>query len=281
MDWKRQLEAGNWKLATDMDTILIVITALALAMAAGLAVVVATMLRNERARHAARVEALSVLAGEPGGVQFEAAPPAFAAPRWTTGSSRVEDPIVMREPAFRADNELEIRPAVAGVSNLFAEPELESPWGRRFVVIGGVAAIILAVGLTLTAVHSRNEPAQASAVPQTAVKPDVTPLELLSLKHTQESDRIVITGIVQNPRTAAPIAHVEASVFVFGPNGAFLSSSRAPLDFTTLTPGAESQFVVTVPVSGQVARYRVGFRTEDGHVLPHVDRRAPDALAQK
>jgi hypothetical protein len=264
-----------------MDTILIVITALAVAMAAGLAVIVATMLRNERARHAARVEALSTLAGEPGGVQFNPAPPAFEARRSATGSGQIEEPLVMREPAMRADNELEIRPGVVGVSNLFAEPEPASPWGRRFVVIGGFAAIILAIALTLTTVHSRHENAQTSAAPQTSVKSDVAPLELLSLKHAQEPDRIVITGIVQNPRTAAPIAHVEASVFVFGPNGKFLSSSRAPLDFTTLTPGAESQFVVTVPVSGQVARYRVGFRTEDGHVLPHVDKRAPDALAQK
>jgi len=264
-----------------MDTILIVITALALAMAAGLAVVVATMLRNERARHAARVEALSALAGEPGCVQFEATPSTFEAPRWTAGGARVEEPLVISEPAMRADNELEIRPAVAGISNLFVEPELASPWGRRFAVIGGFAAIIFAIGLTLTAVHSRRDPAQASAVSQAAVKPEAAPLQLLSLKHTQEPDRIVITGVVQNPRTAGPIAHVEASVYVFGSNGALLSSSRAPLDFTTLTPGAESPFSVTVPVSGQVARYRVGFRTEDGHVLPHVDKRAPDALAQK
>jgi hypothetical protein len=30
-----------------------------------------------------------------------------------------------------------------------------------------------------------------------------------------------------------------------------------------------------------VARYRVGFRTEDGRVIAHVDRRTPEALAQK
>ena len=191
-----------------MDTILIVITALALAMAAGLAVVVAAMLRNERARHAARVEALSALAGEPGGVQFDAVPPALKAPRWAAAGSRVEEPMVMREPAIRADNELEIRPAVAGVSNLFAEPEPSSPWGRRFVVIGGFAAIILAIGLILTAVHSRKAPAESSTAPPAAVKSEIAPLELLSLKHTQEPDRIVITGIVQNPRTGAPVAHV-------------------------------------------------------------------------
>ena len=112
-------------------------------------------------------------------------------------------------------------------------------------------------------------------------KVDAAPLELLSLRHRQEPDRIVITGLVQNPRTATPIAHVAATVFVFGPDGAFLSSNQAPLDYTTLTPGGESQFVVSVPVSGQVSRYRVGFRTEDGQVLPHVDKRGPDAIAQK
>jgi hypothetical protein len=74
---------------------------------------------------------------------------------------------------------------------------------------------------------------------------------------------------------------VAATVFVFGPDGSFLSSNQAPLDFTTLTPGGESQFVVSVPVTGQVSRYRVGFRTEGGQVLPHVDKRGPDALAQK
>ena len=37
----------------------------------------------------------------------------------------------------------------------------------------------------------------------------------------------------------------------------------------------------SLDVTGQVTRYRIGFRTEDGRVLPHVDKRAPDSLAQK
>lgn len=103
----------------------------------------------------------------------------------------------------------------------------------------------------------------------------------MSLRYAQESDRLVITGLVQNPRGATPISHVVATAFVFGPDGTFLSSGRAPLDFVTLTPGEQSPFVVNVPVTGQVTRYRIGFRTEDGRVLPHVDKRAPDSLAQK
>jgi hypothetical protein len=34
--------------------------------------------------------------------------------------------------------------------------------------------------------------------------------------------------------------------------------------------------VVTVPVRSAVARYRVGFRSEDGGVVAHIDRRAGD-----
>jgi hypothetical protein len=145
-----------------------------------------------------------------------------------------------------------------------------------------MAAIALAIGLAGTTIRShRTASAPSNAVAQPPAKAEAVPLELMALHHTQESDRIVITGLVQNPRNAPTIGHVSATVFVFGPEGAFLSSNQAPLDFTTLTPGAESQFVVSVPVSAPVARYRVGFRTEDGRVLAHVDKRGPDALAQK
>ena len=314
-----------------MEPILIVVTALALALAAAMAVVVVTMLRHERARSDARIEALSALAGETGPTTAEPsrASTHFAAEQlaqWREAArpSResaptvqavhpsprfVAAPTAVREtPSSTIDDvdDFEIRPAfardsdesclaeaaptwtatadaVAGVGDLFAEPERSSPWANRLVAIGCLGAIVLAIGIALTTFGSRSEVGSETAATAAAAstKPDVAPLELLSLRHTQEADRIVITGLVQNPRTAAPVAHVAATVFVFGPAGAFLSSNQAPLDYTTLTPGGESKFVVSVPVTGQVSRYRVGFRTEDGHVLPHVDKRAPDALAQK
>jgi hypothetical protein len=34
-----------------------------------------------------------------------------------------------------------------------------------------------------------------------------------------------------------------------------------------------------VPVSEAVARYRIGFRDEDGHVIAHVDRRQQAPVA--
>ncbi|MFL6279589.1 MAG: hypothetical protein ACJ731_05725 [Vicinamibacterales bacterium] len=291
-----------------MESILIIITALALAIAATMAVVLITMLRHERARSDARIEALSALAAEtmasdgeprrasthfsadevaqwrdavrPSSQSRPSLEPAHPSPRI------VAEPIAIREtPSSMIDDgdvgDFEIRPSVAGVADLFSEPERPSPWVNRLVAIGCFATIVLAIGVGLTTFGSRTAPVSKAAPAQIDAKAAVAPLELLSLRHTQESDRLVITGLVLNPRTATTVAHVAATVFVFGPDGALLSSNQAPLDYTTLTPGGESQFVVSVPVRGQVARYRVGFRTEDGHVLPHVDRRAPDALAQK
>ena len=66
---------------------------------------------------------------------------------------------------------------------------------------------------------------------------------------------------------------------LFDSDGTFLASGRAPLDFTVLRPGDESGFVITVPVKAPVARYRVGFRNEDGHVIGHIDRRTAATLA--
>ena len=278
-----------------MDTILIAVTVLALAMTATMAVIVVAVLRQERARSEARVAALSAMAAdaseaprplshqEPLRQDVMHAEP----PREERVSSRIvvsPGPVhrFSEEPLDDAVDDFEIRPGVSGVSNLFSEPERTSPWGRRFVVIGCLAAIVLAIGLTIGL--SRPRPSsidEGNPVSPAATARDVSPFELLSLRYAQESDRLVITGLVKNPRGATPISHVVATAFVFGPDGTFRSSGRAPLDFVTLTPGEESPFVVNVPVTGQVTRYRVGFRTEDGRVLPHVDKRAPESLAQK
>jgi hypothetical protein len=114
----------------------------------------------------------------------------------------------------------------------------------------------------------------------TASTSEPAPLELLSLRDSQEDSRLTVTGLVQNPRAGAPLNRVVATAFVFAADGTFLASGRAPLDFSTLAPGDESPFVITIPVKGTVARYRVGFRNEEGHVIGHVDRRSTGTLAR-
>jgi hypothetical protein len=61
-------------------------------------------------------------------------------------------------------------------------------------------------------------------------------------------------------------------VFLFNRDGAFLASGRMPVQSSTLVPGGETAFVVTVPGASDVGRYRVSFRTDD-RIVPHVDRR--------
>jgi hypothetical protein len=276
-----------------MDTVLLAVTILSLGMALALAFIVTRLIREERARSEARVNALSTMA-----VADVSAPPA-AEPRPAPAPRAVPAPRTAPVPSIAAATDLDLflgatpgdadlasADAVNGVSHLFEEADAPSPWGRRFAVIGVLAAIVLAIGFALASVHTgaSASPAAAATGQQPPVQPavlDGSPLELVALHHRQEADRLVISGLVQNPRSGRPMSHVVATAFLFGPDGAFLTSSRAPIDFTTLSPGDESAFVINVPVTGQIARYRVGFRTDDGRVIEHVDKRAPDAMVQK
>lgn len=263
------------------------VTALSLAMAIGMAMVVAKLLREDRARSEARVAALVAMAAEP--ISKPPRPAGATAPRRAVTPVPPAPPV--RRPAailaIEDAGDLEIRPAaprVAGVPDLFAQRAQPSPWGRRAAVIGTLAAVGAAVIFAVTSTGPREPsagPAAPVAVRSTPPAAEIAPLELRSLHHTEEAQSFVVTGVVHNPRGGAPLSGVVATAFVFGSDGAFLSSSRAPIDFTRLAPGDESPFVVTVPVSGRVSRYRIGFRTEDGRVIAHVDKRAPDALASK
>jgi hypothetical protein len=96
------------------------------------------------------------------------------------------------------------------------------------------------------------------------------------MRHTRDGDTLTIAGLVRNPRAGEQARRVTAVILAFNRSGAFVNSARAPLDFTTLAPGDESPFVVTVPSAADVGRYRVSFRTDAG-VIRHVDRRSSDS----
>ena len=255
-------------------------------MAVGLAIVVLKLVRDDRRRSEARVLALSAMSAAPveRPQRFAAPDPAPAGPRPRPITEATTARVHTH--AARLDD-LEIRRAepVASVGDLFAEKNQPSPWGRRVAVMAALAAVIGAIGfLVVSSSNRKAAPAPAPAASQTAPAApssatEPLPLELLSLRHLQQAQTLTVTGLVQNPRAGAPRSGIVATAFVFGPDGTFLSSSRAPLDFTTLGPGDESPFVVTVPVTGAVSRYRIGFRAEDGRVIAHVDKRAPDAVA--
>jgi hypothetical protein len=264
-----------------MDVLSTIITSAAAAVAIGMGAVSARVLREERRRTQARLIALVQLSAN----ESIAAPPDSGA--HACESSHVS-PAVHSEPeepmavSFHArghsDREgVELEPCeVRGVSQLFSERPTPSPWPGRFVIIAGAAALVCAVSLIAWSSNS-DSATNGTASAQRAAAP---PLELLSLRHTQTPNSLTVTGLVQNPRGAAALTRVSAVAFLFARDGTLLASGKAPLDFTSLAPGDESAFVITVPVNGTVARYRVSFRSEDGRALAHIDRRHTGTVAR-
>jgi hypothetical protein len=231
-----------------MDTLLVTVTVASLAIAGAFGVILLRMVRAERARANARVELLMDLAAS--------------------------EPRPQRTARF---SDLELRPASSSpaVGDLFHEREEQPAWPRRLAIAGALAVIVGAFVLAWSALD--RTPMDSSARATSAARP---PLELLSLAHKQEGDTLVITGLVQNPRDAAVLSGAQATLLVFGADGAMIASGRAPLDFTTLGAGDESPFVIRVAAT-RAARYRIGFRGAHDEMIAHVDRRNPDTLARK
>jgi hypothetical protein len=240
-----------------------------------LAIVVTKMLRDEKRRSDARVAMLAAMAAEAA---------AYAPPE------EQEDDYegAHENAAFQAEaDELplayEYTPTIA--TDMFTARAEPSAWPKRLAVAGALAGVgfAIVIGAKSGAFNRDVSPAAAPAAAQpaaSAAPQTQLPLDLLSLKQSQEAKTLTITGLVQNPRAGAELSNVAATAFVFGADGSFLASGRAPLDFTVLRPGDESGFVITVPVTSPVARYRVGFRGEDGHVIGHVDRRSSGTIAR-
>jgi hypothetical protein len=161
---------------------------------------------------------------------------------------------------------------------LFVEPARSSPWGNR---VGIMAAIVLvaASGLLFALAAGRARAAAAARTSSAAAVPAEAGLELLSLHDAHDHGTLTISGLVHNPRSASLLTRVTVTAYTFDDKGAFLASGRALLDVTSLAPGDDSPFVVTVPVTDAVARYRIGFRGEDGRVIGHVDRRHQGPIA--
>ena len=253
-----------------------VVTGISLALAAGMGVLLARLVRAERLRSDARVQLLEELAAGGAPVHAEVAPlqdaqvPSFLQSTKTVAAPRSESAPKVRRTVV--DLPLRDEPTahveVDGVHELFQDEHEPSPWPRRFAVIGSLAAVLT---LALFGWSQMRETTSSPAT-QSAVAAE-QPLELLSLRHSREGNTLTVTGLVQNPKGAVALSNVQATLFVFGAGGTFITSGRAPLDFTSLTPGDESPFVIRVPVSSDVARYRVGFRGPDDRVVAHVDRR--------
>jgi hypothetical protein len=270
-----------------MDTTLVTVTVLSMSMAAALSAIVWRMLRLERHRSNARVAALTSAAREttpraprdlddlsihPDFAEASSGKPAFA----EASSGR---------PAFAEAKAGKDGTAVP--ARMFVERERTSPWGARVAVMAAVALagasfVLFSLAARAPGSARRAAPAPLAAKAATTARPAATPapgLELTSLRDARAAGSLTISGLVENPRTGTLLSRVTVTVYTFDDNGASLASGRALIDVTALEPGDESPFVVTVPASDAVARYRIGFRDESGHVIAHVDRRRQGPIA--
>jgi hypothetical protein len=188
----------------------------------------------------------------------------------------------------RNEDELPLREtpaAPAAQGSMFAPPAEPTPWWRRAAVMAGIALVGTSVLLLALAASQggRARPATAAAAQAPAAAPAAETaapgLELLSLRDARTPGALTITGMVRNPRDASLRSRVAVTAYAFDEKGSFLASGRALLDVTSLAPGDESPFVVSIPVTETVARYRIGFRSEDGRVIAHVDKRQTGPMA--
>jgi hypothetical protein len=251
-----------------MEIVLLVIAVMSLAAAFIMGLAAWRLSRDERARSAARIAALSA-AAETADIPTPAAVDRRPAPIVPTApAAPPAAPVVAPWAPARA-------PAPLGEAFLGSSLASPSSGGQRGLAIAaGVLFITIIVGGYFT-VFGGDSPSGSAAASAGAE----APLELVSLRHDRQRAELAITGLVRNPASGAAVEKLAAVVLLFDQQGALVTSARANVDFTTLAPGDESPFVITLAAPPTVARYRVSFRNDAG-VVPHIDRRGQDPIAR-
>lgn len=255
-----------------MDVVLLTLTTLSLAAAAGFGFLSWRVGREQRQREQARVAALATAMGGPStfrGREIESP----AAPR------SVSD---VRSPSRDASpSEAETHDTQVAVGSMF-DRATEGLRGRPAIkaAVVGAMAVTIVVGAVIGARMSDASASPAATRHEPAATSTAAPLELTSMRYQRDGTTLTVSGLVHNPAQGVAMNGVTAVVFAFDRTGAFIASGRSALDFSALAPGDESPFVVSVPNVTEVARYRVTFRSGSG-VVRHVDRRGNQAqLAQ-
>lgn len=278
-----------------MESMLIVVSLVSLAIATAMSVVAWKLARDNRQRSAARVEALEELAlggldDETGGLTPAVAagpavlpvrpvlampkPPVPVAARFTTLDDRTPPEIAAWDTPTEPDADAS--------ETLFTSKERGAPRGRWLALVGVAGMMALGAG-TVYALHTPGAFSLSGfsnlAVASTDRPLINRPLELTSLRYSSdEPGFFTVSGLVHNPVGAQSLRGVVAVVYLFDDQGQYVGNGRIALDAPTLDPGLDSTFMVRVPVTGAVSRYRVGFRFADGAVVAHIDKR-PDPSA--
>jgi len=270
----------------NMEIILLGITVISLVVALVMSMAAWRLTRDEKRRSAARVAALSVAAtaaddtphfGEPAKAPVEKPRAPWAPAPFVAEPALIDS----ADLALNKSTPLNIDPApsaapVATHSSGFlgaATEERDSGGRQRSLAFAAIALFVILSGGLMWIMSS---PEGTSAV---AVGPN-SPLELVSLSHARQNQKLAVSGLVRNPVSGQPVERLSAVVFLFDRMGTFVASAKTHVDFLKLGAGDESPFVVSLDAPPTVSRYRVSFRTDDG-VVPHIDRRGQPVGSQE
>jgi hypothetical protein len=264
-----------------MEVVLLTVTLASLATAIGTSVLAWRVMRAERLRSEARIAALAADLGL--GDRDRQSRAERAQPQTAPVPAPVFPAPVI--PAAEIDLSLADE-TVAASEGMFAV----RPRGRSIprVVAGvGIAAAVavLVIGTLVltsdrsTSAHARRAAAAAAAAATATATTAEVPLDLIALGHEREKDRLTVRGVVRGASSASSDP-LTAVVLLFNREGNEIGTGRAEVAPAGPDPAGERTFVITVPSSGDVGRYRISFRSAD-HVVPHVDRRAQPGTAKQ
>ena len=244
-----------------METVLMVVTVVALALAIGMSALAWRLLREDRLRSDARVEVLRAMATDP-----ERADPREPA-----------DQFLLLDDERRAQDEIDDSARRSAPALVEAHSSSGFSIGRSSLAWLALAALVVGLAGGVSATYAFYGPTAAGLPFGTA---RARPLELLSLIHEADADTFTVTGLVQNPRDGVDLRNVTAVVYLFDRSGNYFATGKAMLDVTDLDPGETSPFVVRIPNSGGVSRYRIGFQSETSGVIAHINRRSSSPAAE-
>lgn len=254
-----------------METLLLVITIVAVASAIAALTSAAHLRRYEQERSDARVAALASAVettGDADGGWRQ------VAGEWRWGA----EPSGIR-PETATVNPVTDPPASSASQTsseaFFGTVQREAPTGHRLPIVAAAALIVILGGaLIFLNTSASNDHAAAGG----AALAHGEPLELVALEHARKLNVLTITGTVRNPMSGLKVEGLTAVVSLLDRDGGLVSTKDVPLDYRALGPGEEAPFRVSVPDPGSVVRYRVSFRAGTD-VVPHVDRRVSTKLA--
>lgn len=270
-----------------MDAILVTVALISLAMALTMGLASWQLLREQRRRSLARVAAL-VRASSAESATKETC---IASDTRLTRPSHVVSVEHRTQPTTRISERIPraadrdpfaSKLPEASVEHVLFGSETTGPppiWPRRFVAIVAFGGLVMMGASAALLPFDR----RAAGVPEALSSAESAgpPIELVSLRHTRQGDVLSIIGLVRTAPTGRPARYVTVVASLFDRGGSLLAAGQTTLDFATTGARENSPFVINIPVAGAVGRYRVGFRTERGAVVPHIDRRGIPTAGDK